>query len=218
MVAAARQLQFVTVGRDAMNLYATHLRFDGLLVGTALAYLHHFRPQWLGFARRHPIVTIVAGALLALPWMVATPDLNQWTVGLGLTLMYVGFALVVIGAVHFESSPWGTRVFATGPAVGLAAVGFYSYGIYLWHIDLVQTPMKKIAAVLAGFALPETVVWIACTLGYVAGAIAAGMIMTRLIELPALAWRQRHFGEPSLPAQAEPATAASAPLATVVVR
>jgi peptidoglycan/LPS O-acetylase OafA/YrhL len=192
-LALLRQAQFVALGRDAMNLYATHLRFDGLLIGVVLAYLHHFRPAGLLAIRRRPLAAIGAGAALALPWMLATPDMNPWTAGLGLTLMYVGFALAVMGCVHFESTAWGRRVYAARPAAAMAAVGFYSYGIYLWHIDLVQTPMKKIAALLAGTSLPSSLIWSSCTLAYVVGAVTVGALMSRLVELPVLAWRQKHF-------------------------
>lgn len=194
-LAALRHAQFLAQGRDAMNLYATHLRFDGLLIGVVLAYLHHFRPASIAAIRRRPLAAIAIGAMLALPWMLATPDLSPWTAGVGLTLMYAGFALVVAGCVHFEPTPWGRRVFAAPPVAALAIVGFYSYGIYLWHIDLVQTPMKKIAALLATTSLAGGFVWTICTLAYVLGAIATGALMSRLIELPVLAWRQRHFGE-----------------------
>jgi peptidoglycan/LPS O-acetylase OafA/YrhL len=210
-LALLRHAQFTAMGREAMNLYATHLRFDGLLVGVVLAYLHHFRPASLAVVRQRPLATIAVGTALALPWMVATPDVSAWTAGPGLTLMYVGFALVVIGCVHFELTAWGRRVFAGGPAVGFAAVGFYSYGIYLWHIDLVQTPMKKIAGLLVGTSLPSSVIWGACTLAYVAGAVVAGALMSRLIEIPVLAWRQRHFGmKPARPLT--PPAEAPAPL------
>lgn len=211
-LALLRHAQFVAVGREGMNLYATHLRFDGLLIGVLLAYLHHFRPASLVVIQRRPLVTVAAGAILALPWMFATPDLNAWTAGPGLTLMYVGFALVVIGCVHFEPTAWGRRVFAGWPAACLAAVGFYSYGIYLWHIDLVQTPMKKIAGLLADASLPSSVIWSACTLAYVVGAMAAGALMSRLIEIPVLAWRQKHFGAKSARPLTPPATR-PAPLA-----
>ncbi len=207
-LAALRHAEFVALGRDAMNLYATHLRFDGLLIGVMLAYLQQFRPASLVAIQRHPLATMAAGAALALPGMLATPDLSAWTAGVGLTVMYVGFALIVIGSVYFEFTLAGRRIFSARPAAALAAIGFYSYGIYLWHIDLVQTPMKKIVALLAATPLPAGLTWTVCTLAYVVGAILAGVLMSRLIELPVLAWRQRHFGEKPV----RPAIATAAPI------
>jgi peptidoglycan/LPS O-acetylase OafA/YrhL len=199
VLAAVRHVQFVAVGRDALNLYATHLRFDGLLVGTLLAYLHHFRPATLTWSARRPLATMLTGAALALPVMIATPDLNAWTAGGGLSVMYVGFALFVLGTVQFERAPTGRRVFASRLAGAFASVGFYSYGIYLWHIDLAQTPLKKIGAALGATSLPPEAVWLATTLAYVGVAIVAGAFMSRLIEWPALALRERYFSEPPRP-------------------
>lgn len=193
-LAAWRQGQFAAHGREALNLYATHLRFDGLLVGTALAYLQHFRPAALAWSTRRPLVTVLVGALLALPWMVATPDSNAWAAGAGLSAMYLGFALVVVGCVQFERTTVGARVFQSRPAGALATVGFFSYGVYLWHIDFAQTPLKKIVALLPATSLPPEAIWMATTLAYVGLALAFGALMSRLVELPALALRERYFG------------------------
>lgn len=208
-LAAVRHGQFLAGGRDAINLFSTHLRFDGLLLGTLLAYLHHFRPATLAWSAARPGATLLAGAALALPTMIATPDLNAWTAGAGLTVMYVGFALGVLGTVQLERSAAGARVFRSPAAGALARLGFYSYGIYLWHIDLAQTPLKKIAAALATTALPPEAVWAALTLAYVAVAVASGALMSRLIELPALALRDRYFTAGPRP---EPARLVGAPI------
>jgi peptidoglycan/LPS O-acetylase OafA/YrhL len=194
-LAALRYAEFATVGREGMNLYATHLRFDGLLAGTLLAYLHHFRPAALAWAARRPLLTVGAGTLVALPGLIATPDLNAWAASVGLSGMYLGFALVVIGCVHLERTARGARLFASRPAGALAAIGFYSYGIYLWHIDLVQTPLRKIAALVQPAWLPETLWWGGMALTYVAAAFAAGAVLSRLIEQPTLALREKYFGD-----------------------
>ncbi|MBI2511705.1 MAG: acyltransferase [Opitutae bacterium] len=210
-LAAVRHGQFLAVGREAMNLFSTHLRFDGLLLGTLLAYLHHLRPAMLAWSAARPGTTLLAGVALALPTMIATPDLNAWTAGAGLTIMYAGFALGVLGTVQLERSASGARIFQSPAAGALARVGFYSYGIYLWHIDLAQTPLKKIAAALATTALPPEAVWTALTLAYVAAAVASGALMSRLLELPALAWRDRYLtAEPRL--RPEPARLIAAPV------
>lgn len=204
-LAAVRHAQFLSVGREGMNLFATHLRFDGLLIGTLLAYLHHFRPAALAWSARRPRTTLLAGVALALPVMIATPDLNAWTAGAGLSVMYVGFALFVLGTTRCEQTPWGRRVFASRRGGWGARIGFCSYGIYLWHIDLAQTPWKKIAAALGTTPLPAEIVWLATTLAYVGMAILAGAFMSRLIEWPALALRERYFGATPRPRPSTPA-------------
>lgn len=108
--------------------------------------------------------------------------------------MYAGFAFVVGGGVQLERAPAGARIFRSRPTAALAGVGFFGYGIYLWHIDLAHTPLREFAAFLAAGAMPPELIWLATMLVYVAVAAGTGVAMSRLIELPALALRERHFG------------------------
>jgi peptidoglycan/LPS O-acetylase OafA/YrhL len=193
-VAFARQTGFAHGGRGSLNLLATHLRFDGLLVGTLVAYVTHFAPERLAWCGRNPGSCLAAGSILAAPTLWLTPDYSAWSAGFGLGMMYLGFALVILGVINLEQPGQRARVlFATLPARWLARVGVFSYGIYLWHIDLAQTPMKKVAALAAGAALPGWALWLGMTVCYVALAYFTGAVMSRLIEMPVLALRDRLF-------------------------
>ena len=193
-VALARQTGFVHGGRESLNLLATHLRFDGLLVGTLAAYLTHFAPARLDWCRRQPGSCLAAGTALAAPTLWLTPDHSAWTAGFGLGMMYLGFALVILGVINLELPGHRSRfLFSTLPARGLARVGVFSYSIYLWHIDLAQTPMKKVAILAASFPLPGWAVWLGVTAMYVALAYLTGALLSRLIEMPMLALRDRLF-------------------------
>ncbi|MDB6115760.1 MAG: acyltransferase [Lacunisphaera sp.] len=207
-VALARQLEFARGGRESLNLFATHLRFDGLLMGTLLAYLTHFVPERMSWCRQRPWACLAAGVLLAAPVLWLTPDHDAGSAGAGLGLMYVGFALVVLGVINLEQPAQRSRhLFATLPARALARMGVFSYGIYLWHVDLAQTPMKKIAALVANAHLPGWATWLGVTALYVAFAFLVGAMMSRLIEMPVLALRDRLF--PSKTGLAQPVPAAS---------
>lgn len=203
VAAGSRHLEFVQAGRAAMNLYATHLRFDGLLVGGLLAYFVHFRPAALTLARAHPRAALALGALLALPVMAATPDVSPWVAGGGLTAMYLGFGLVVLGVVSLENASPRTAPCTSRVARAFARVGFYSYGIYLWHVDLAQTPMKKAAAWLE--PLGPTLTWCVAIGCYVGTAVLVGVVMSKLVEAPALRLRDLFFPEHrSAPRASEP--------------
>lgn len=208
-VAVARHVAFLQSGPTGLNLFATHLRFDGLLMGALLAYCTHFEPSRLAALRRHPRITTLTGIALAAPMMVLTPDRSAWTAGAGLAVMYIGFALVVAGIVFLEKE----KITAQSARVGiplrlLSWVGFFSYGIYLWHVDLAQTPMKKLAEILGRTTLPNEMVWAVSTTAYVAMAVLAGALMSRLIELPVLALRDRWFPAAASPGGALPVGAA----------
>jgi peptidoglycan/LPS O-acetylase OafA/YrhL len=181
-------------GRDALNLFATHLRFDGLLIGSVAAYLAHFEPERLQWSRRSPVSCLLAGLALAAPTLLLAPDHNVLTAGVGLTVMYIGFTLVILGVIGLEQrgERW-RKGLAPIPVRWIARMGFFSYGIYLWHIDLAQVPMKKAGLFVAGLGLPDTLVWLALTSIYVALAFLVGAVMSRLIEIPFLALRDRLF-------------------------
>jgi len=178
----------------AVNLYATHLRFDGLLIGTVLAYLTHFQPRLLAPMNRHPLKLILLGLVLAAPTLYLTPEANHWTVSVGLTALYLGLALVVLGFIHLpESNALWQRCFALAPAAALGHIGFYSYSIYLWHADLAKTPLRKILEHVHLQNLPPAVVWVGCMLIYILVATMAGVILSHLTEKPSLALRNHLF-------------------------
>ena len=211
VVAMARHAGFVQGSGEGLNLFASHLRFDGLLIGTLLAYFTHFEPHRLDSLRRHPLATALAGLVLAVPMLVLTPDRSAWTAGAGLSTMYVGFALLVAGVVFLEKETATARqTLARAPFRALSWVGFFSYGIYLWHVDLAQTPMKKLAGLLGQTTLPDGAVWAISTTAYVVAAVLIGALMSRLIELPVLALRDRLFPPAAGPGRTTPDRIASA--------
>jgi peptidoglycan/LPS O-acetylase OafA/YrhL len=193
-VAAIRYAEFADGGRAALNLFATHLRFDGLLIGSLVAYVAHFEPARLQWTRRYPRPCVLAGLLLATPVLFLTPDHSARVAGPGLTVMYGGFALAMLGVIGLEQGGERDRWFISlGPVRWIARMGFFSYGIYLWHLDLARVPMAKLGAMMSAVHLPDTVVWFSVTSTYIALAVGAGAMMSRAIEIPCLALRDRFF-------------------------
>ena len=180
-----------------MNLYATHLRWDGLLVGTLLAYSTHFYPARLAPLCRHPLTLLLTGMLLATPTLRLSPEASPWLASVGLVGVYIGFGLILLGVLNLPSSHvrW-EKLFATRPAALLGQVGFYSYSIYLWHIDLVQIPLQKLVPHLAGTPISAGVLWAGITTVYVVAAVVCGRWLAHLVERPSLRLRDRLF--PSL--------------------
>jgi peptidoglycan/LPS O-acetylase OafA/YrhL len=198
--AALRHAAYLRDGPEGMNLYATHLRYDGLLVGTLIAYWTHFHPDKLARLVQHPLALIIGGAVLAAPTLSLTPEASPWSAGLGLTGVYVGFGLIMLGWLHLPASHtlW-ERMFATRPARGLGQIGFYSFSIYLWHVDLAQTPLKKIVHLALSEHMNPGLVWLTATAVYVVAAVIAGRLLAQALERPSLRMRDRLF-----PALAKP--------------
>jgi peptidoglycan/LPS O-acetylase OafA/YrhL len=195
--AGLRHASHLRDGAENMNLYASHLRLDGLLIGTLLAYWSHFHREKLAGFSRHPLALIAVGILLAAPVLAYAPEASPWLASLGLTGMYAGFGLILLGWLHVaDVHAFGARLVASRPAAWLGEIGFLSYSIYLWHVDLGQTPMKKIVRLLAATDMPPGLIWVIGTAGYGVVAILAGWFFARLIENPSLRLRDRLF--PSL--------------------
>jgi peptidoglycan/LPS O-acetylase OafA/YrhL len=68
----------------------------------------------------------------------------------------------------------------------LAFVGSYSYAIYLWHAPAASGGMHLVGRLAAG-RLPNVVLFGV----YVAMSVALGAIMTKVVEVPVLRWRDR---------------------------
>jgi peptidoglycan/LPS O-acetylase OafA/YrhL len=195
-----------TVGRCLLNGHlpynervdheVTHWRIDSLAMGVLLAYFYHFRPAFWNRFARHRWTLILLGLALISP--MAVPALGRrpfvWTIGY--TMLYVGYACILVAFVHTPVGPTGGilgRFFGSAAAKLLATIGFFSYGMYLWHINLVRHPLQNFIphTTFANFNKPFY--WLFWMATYVAAVFVVGAILSRLIEIPALALRDRLF-------------------------
>ena len=148
-----------TAARVALNLnrpydmwthyFPTQLRIDGLACGVLLAYAYHFHPDNLRKIGRHRWFLLVMGLLLISP--AARLDLFDspyiWTVGF--TRLYLGYGCILTAAMYTPVGRGGGLAgwfFATPLARLVAAIGLFSYSIYLWQMVLVVHPMEWLEA------------------------------------------------------------------------
>lgn len=164
------------------SMFATHLRIDSLFFGVAISYAFHFHQGW--FHRRlgpwhRPLMG--AGALLLLPPFFLEVETSPFLYTVGFTLLYLGSGMLLVG-VLLARAPRSRLV------LWLAAIGTYSYSIYLWHMPMIQWLIPLLERTLGaelGFGVRVGL--------YVAGSIALGVVMARLIEVPTLRLRDRWF-------------------------
>jgi peptidoglycan/LPS O-acetylase OafA/YrhL len=175
--------------------FATHLRIDSLFFGVLLGYLYHFEPERLTFVERRTVLVLCVGLLM----LVAYPASMQLHLGhllrgsLGFAWLYVAYGCVLLAMLHLPlGRGWLGRRLAGPTARGVARIGFYSYPIYLWHIDATR-PVTMLLRRGALESWPIDVRWLVAFAAYVALAFVGGAIVGKLVDLPSLALRERLF-------------------------
>jgi len=179
-----RRLLMVLRGADAVPvLFATHFRLDALAFGVLLSVVWHYAPGRVQLFRRLRSLLMPAGLLLTVPCYFLDVE-HPFVITLGLTLNYLGYGMVLAAALTMP------RLLPSPLARPLAWIGFYSYSIYLWHLPWLAV-CRASGFEEAGRALV-----------YYAGSITIGVVLAKLVELPALRLRERW-----LPAEPDRVTA-----------
>jgi peptidoglycan/LPS O-acetylase OafA/YrhL len=154
----------------------THLRIDSLMFGVLLSYYWHLG-ELRSHARRLRVALIVVGISLLAPAFLFPLGLTSWIPTIGFTGLYLGSGSLLLGLLSMELP-------STRFVRALAAVGTYSYSIYLWH---------WVIRFLAITFVVESAGWFVYAMTYLGGALAVGILSAQLIEVPALAIRDRFF-------------------------
>lgn len=175
--------------------FATHLRVDSLFFGVMLAYFYHFKPEKLQFVALHRAKLVFLGIILLLfyPALVINDKSNLIVGTIGFIMLYVGYGCFLLIMVYTPvGSGWFGKWFEGYLARTLAFIGFFSYPIYLWHLDAVL-PLKILLRRFSLTGLPSENRWISIFVIYVILATAVGVIFGILLEKPSLALRDRLF-------------------------
>ncbi len=167
---------------------ATHFRIDELMWGVLLAYLFHFEAAtFKRVASKHRTWLFAIGLFLLSPLLFADQR-NPLVIVFSLGLNGIAFFLILaatLGAPVFLSV---TKHPLLRPGFrGLLLIGRCSYAIYLWHPMVANAAdiwHKKLSTVMPDWALAA---------GYVCISIVLGYILTKVVEVPALAIRERMF-------------------------
>lgn len=178
--------------RMLMVFYPTHLRIDALFFGVLLGYLHHFHAGVLkrvttGLRWR---LTLFAVSAVLVSTCIVFPADGTFMLAFGLTALYLGFGGVLILTLYRQSGESGElpswlRRFKIGKLT--AYVGMHSYSIYLWHLMVTQH-FRDFLRLLWPRVGDMTLFW-----GHVLISLIVGVVLSNLIEFPALRLRDRLF-------------------------
>jgi peptidoglycan/LPS O-acetylase OafA/YrhL len=163
------------------SLFPTHLRIDSLFFGVLLSYMHHVHGIPLrAFVSRYRLpLAMFSGALLSLPFALQLETTSfVYTYGLTLNAWGAGGLLLLM---YYSNLP------STLPVRGIAYLGAKSYSVYLWHMPVLLW-LSPLLGKLTGsndYSLNMVVRLIAC--------VVVGIAAARLIEFPAMRFRDRIF-------------------------
>ena len=157
----------------------TQNRVDSLLFGVIIALAFHFMPDLYRklTLRAWPLAL---GSVIGVGSIFVLGD-GRLMRGPGYTVLYLG-----CGAFLILTMEHSKRLTELWMYKAVSTIGVYSYGIYLWHSVMLGTGEKLIAR----FASRPVLSWfVALTVQFV-GACVIAYVTTRLVEWPALYWRE----------------------------
>jgi peptidoglycan/LPS O-acetylase OafA/YrhL len=171
----------MNAGREydpATHYNPTHLRMDSLFFGVLLGYFYHFKSTWLAKIGSYRYTLLFAGMAMVLPMTIIDIRYSKFVPVFGFLMLYLGYGLILLAVIYTPLSE-GILGSVLGSSFGrvLAFIGFFSYPIYLWHIDLARLPLQALARTGFLSVLSPTWRWIAFTLIYVTLATSAGVVL-----------------------------------------
>jgi peptidoglycan/LPS O-acetylase OafA/YrhL len=163
---------------------ATHMRIDSLFFGVMLSYLYHyaFNEQHRTMHSKLRLPLALAGLLLLTPAMFYELDVTRFLYTYGFTLFYIGAGLLLVSILDLEVPDWKTTR-------ALRTIGSHSYSIYLWQGIVVLYVSDPVRTYLS--ALNPWLSWYLGNVTLLACAIAGGIVVAKLVELPVLRLRDR---------------------------
>ncbi|MCB1071113.1 MAG: acyltransferase [Kiritimatiellae bacterium] len=185
--------------------YPTHLRIDGLFFGVYLGYLYHFHPVFMTWLARYRWYVLIAGFVLLSPWAVWELEKSVMMQSFGFAYLYLGYGAILLFAVSRPTPKAPGRISGIAGAIAslLAFIGYYSYSIYLWHVDGGAKPVHVLLEHGVGAGWSPPVLWgITMSLFIVLGSLT-GILLSRLVEMPVLVLREKLYPSPDRPIEAK---------------
>nr|WKF58490.1 O-acetyltransferase OatA [Paraburkholderia busanensis] len=180
---------FAVAGGDLDGAFAyTQYRIDSLLVGVILSAIYWMKPGvYHQLARRKAFLIVCVAILCA--WLVLATRNFALDESIGYTIQALGFAALIVLVLEYSGSMRESWIYR-----GVAWVGLYSYGIYLWH-SLALAPGDMLIRKTTAMGFPPSLIWVIALTAQFALAIFIGYVTTRAIEYPFLLMRNALFPE-----------------------
>ncbi|MFM0647653.1 acyltransferase [Paraburkholderia bryophila] len=180
---------FAVAGGDLDGAFAyTQYRIDSLLVGVILSAIYWMKPAvYHQLARRKGL--LILGVVILCAWLVLATKNLALDESIGYTIQALGFAALIVLVLEYSGSLRESWIYR-----GVAWIGLYSYGIYLWH-SLALAPGDILIRKTTAMGFPPSLIWVLALTAQFAIAIFIGYVTTRAIEYPFLLMRNALFPE-----------------------
>lgn len=108
-------------------------------------------------------------------------------------MLYFGYGMILVAFVYTNPGEGiSGKLLSSPPARVVAAIGVFSYSIYLWQFDVAVNPVEyHVVPHLPHH--PLTLLWLLGSTVYLLMAVVAGVLAAKMVEIPALAVRDRLF-------------------------
>ncbi|CAM2141946.1 exopolysaccharide production protein ExoZ [Pararobbsia alpina] len=164
----------------------TQYRIDSLLAGVILAALYWLKPRtYAAFANRRVVLCVLVALTVA--WIAFAHRRPDWNETIGYTIQAVGYSALIVLVSEHSGALARARLYR-----GIAWLGVYSYGIYLWH-SLALAPGQALITHMTQAGLSPVPIWIAALVAQMVIGVTIGYVTTRAIEFPFLRLRDALF-------------------------
>jgi peptidoglycan/LPS O-acetylase OafA/YrhL len=180
LVLAIRSFMVLALGSTKVGEY-THTRLDSLMFGVLLSHFYYFhRDAFDRFTQKRLLLSsVVAAGLL---FLFLTDAKSKLMLTVGYTMNYLCFAALMLLMIGVTGN-----IVKSLPYRMIAAIGVYSYSIYLWH-NSVRTPLLHLCSHLPA---NDELRWFSLWVAQYLCAIVLGVLMARMIEWPFLRFREK---------------------------
>ena len=176
---------------DLKHLFYTHLRIDALSFGFLLSYVFYVRPKLWEILTERRTILLFAG-LLAISPALLLPLEDRLLRTVGLTLLYLGYGSILIACVsESRRRHWLDHLLEGSIGRLLAFIGFSSYSIYLWHMEIGNAAVVLFHRYIS-IGNPS-IQWLASTFTFLIASITGGFLIGKAVEMPVLKFRDHIF-------------------------
>jgi peptidoglycan/LPS O-acetylase OafA/YrhL len=176
------RIQYIFLQDDinSVQIFYTHLRMDGLLLGVIISFFYHFNESFVAFTKKHIIILIGLAIILISPLYYMQVG-GLFMNAIGFNFIHAGFGIFVALAASGKLLEKLNSFSFSMYVISITSwIGIYSYSIYVWHLLLSNILERTGILPTGGFV-------------YLAVTIILGILLSMLIEQTFLRIRDRYF-------------------------